>query len=73
VTAWTDLTVVSYLHSYSAGIKELHSLLKPYLLRRTKEEVLKDLPKKSEIVMFHGISKLQKKLYKAILTKDISK
>ncbi|XP_076113824.1 chromodomain-helicase-DNA-binding protein 1-like isoform X3 [Mytilus galloprovincialis] len=55
-----------------SGMKELHSLLKPYLLRRTKDEVLKDLPKKSEIVMFHGISKLQKKLYKAILTKDIS-
>jgi SNF2 family DNA or RNA helicase len=62
-----------FFHFFSAGLKELHSLLKPYLLRRTKEEVLKDLPKKSEIVMFHGISKLQKKLYKAILTKDISK
>ncbi|KAK3102784.1 hypothetical protein FSP39_013885 [Pinctada imbricata] len=55
----------------TSGVSELHSLLKPYLLRRTKEAVLKDLPKKSDIVMYHGISKLQKKLYKAILTKDI--
>ncbi|XP_022305018.2 chromodomain-helicase-DNA-binding protein 1-like isoform X2 [Crassostrea virginica] len=54
------------------GASELHDLLKPFLLRRTKEAVLKDLPKKSEIVMYHGISKVQKKLYKAILTKDIS-
>ncbi|XP_048779718.2 chromodomain-helicase-DNA-binding protein 1-like isoform X2 [Ostrea edulis] len=54
------------------GKSELHEVLQPYLLRRTKEAVLKDLPKKSEIVMYHGISKVQKKLYKAILTKDIS-
>lgn len=55
------------------GASELHDLIKPYLLRRTKEVVLKDLPKKSDLVMYHGISKVQKKLYKAILTKDISK
>lgn len=55
------------------GASELHDLLKPYLLRRTKEVVLKDLPKKSDLVMYHGISKVQKKLYKALLTKDISK
>lgn len=54
------------------GASELHDLLKPYLLRRTKEVVLKDLPKKSDLVMYHGISKVQKKLYKALLTKDIS-
>ncbi|XP_062607988.1 chromodomain-helicase-DNA-binding protein 1-like isoform X1 [Saccostrea cucullata] len=54
------------------GTSELHEVLKPYLLRRTKEAVLKDLPRKSEIVMYHGISKVQKKLYKAILTKDTS-
>lgn len=57
----------------STGASELHDLLKPYLLRRTKEVVLKDLPKKSDLVMYHGISKVQKKLYKALLTKDISK
>lgn len=56
----------------SKGVSELHSLLQPYLLRRTKEGVLKDLPKKSEVVLYHGVSKLQKKLYKAILTKDLS-
>ncbi|OWF36362.1 Chromodomain-helicase-DNA-binding protein 1-like [Mizuhopecten yessoensis] len=56
----------------SKGVSELHALLQPYLLRRTKEGVLKDLPKKSEVVLYHGISKLQKKVYKAILTKDLS-
>ncbi|XP_014777205.1 chromodomain-helicase-DNA-binding protein 1-like isoform X1 [Octopus bimaculoides] len=48
---------------------ELHQILKPFLLRRVKESVL-DLPNKSEVVLFHGLSALQKKLYKAILTKD---
>ncbi|XP_060086323.1 chromodomain-helicase-DNA-binding protein 1-like [Ylistrum balloti] len=57
---------------HSKGVSELHTLLQPYLLRRTKEGVLKDLPKKSEVVLYHGISKLQKKLYKAILTKDLA-
>ena len=51
--------------------EELHSILRPYLLRRTKSGVLKDLPEKSDVVLYHGLSKLQKKLYKAILTKDI--
>ena len=41
------------------------------MLRRTKSEVVKDLPKKSEVILYHGISELQKKYYKAILLKDI--
>lgn len=52
-------------------IEELHELLKPYLLRRKKENVLKDLPERSDVVLYHGLSALQKKLYKAILTKDL--
>ena len=50
---------------------ELHKLLQPLLLRRTKTVVLKDLPEKSEVILTHGISKLQVKLYKAILMKDM--
>ncbi|XP_041366763.1 chromodomain-helicase-DNA-binding protein 1-like [Gigantopelta aegis] len=52
-------------------LQELHTLLQPYLLRRTKVDVLKDLPEKAEVILYHGLSKLQKKLYKAILTKDL--
>lgn len=51
---------------------DLHQLLQPFLLRRIKEQVLKDLPKKSEVILFHGLSTVQKKIYKAILTKDLS-
>ena len=51
----------------------MHSLLKPFLLRRIKSEVIKDLPRKAEVILFHGLSALQKKYYKAILSKDIGK
>lgn len=50
---------------------ELQSILEPFLLRRVKSEVALDLPKKSELVMYHGMTTLQKKYYKAILMKDL--
>lgn len=55
--------------SYTAS--ELHKLLQPFLLRRVKAEVATDLPKKTEVVIYHGMSALQKKYYKAILMKDL--
>jgi hypothetical protein len=54
-------------------IAELHDVLKPFLLRRIKAEVVKDLPVKSEVILYHGLSDVQKKYYKAILTKDLGK
>uniref|UniRef100_A0A3P9H0N8 Chromodomain helicase DNA binding protein 1-like n=1 Tax=Oryzias latipes TaxID=8090 RepID=A0A3P9H0N8_ORYLA len=50
---------------------ELQSVLEPFLLRRIKSEVAVDLPKKTELVVYHGMSALQKKYYKAILMKDL--
>ncbi|KAK2493956.1 hypothetical protein MC885_013317 [Smutsia gigantea] len=50
---------------------ELHKLLQPFLLRRVKAEVAAELPKKTEVVIYHGLSALQKKYYKAILMKDL--
>ncbi|XP_072294945.1 chromodomain-helicase-DNA-binding protein 1-like [Eucyclogobius newberryi] len=50
---------------------ELQSVLEPFLLRRVKSEVALDLPKKTELLMYHGLTALQKKYYKAILTKDL--
>ena len=46
-------------------------MLKPFLLRRIKAEVVKDLPQKSEVVLYHGMSAVQKKYYRAILMKDL--
>ncbi|XP_036624511.1 chromodomain-helicase-DNA-binding protein 1-like isoform X1 [Trichosurus vulpecula] len=50
---------------------ELHQLLQPFLLRRVKADVAPELPKKTEVVLYHGMSALQKKYYKAILMKDL--
>ncbi|XP_061152522.1 chromodomain-helicase-DNA-binding protein 1-like isoform X2 [Syngnathus typhle] len=50
---------------------ELQSILEPFLLRRVKSEVAVDLPKKTEVVVYHGMSALQKKYYKALLMKDV--
>ncbi|XP_044857145.1 chromodomain-helicase-DNA-binding protein 1-like isoform X2 [Mauremys mutica] len=55
----------------SKSAKELHSLLQPFLLRRVKAEVAAELPKKVEVVLYHGMSALQRKYYKAILMKDL--
>jgi SNF2 family DNA or RNA helicase len=49
----------------------LHGLLSPFLLRRCKADVLKDLPQKSEVILYCDLTELQKKLYKAILSKDL--
>jgi SNF2 family DNA or RNA helicase len=43
--------------------KELRSLINPYLLRRTKIEVAKDLPEVSEQVFYSEMSEEQSKLY----------
>ncbi|XP_048055223.1 chromodomain-helicase-DNA-binding protein 1-like [Megalobrama amblycephala] len=50
---------------------ELHRVLQPFLLRRVKAEVAAELPKKTELVVYHGLSALQKRYYKAILMRDL--
>ena len=50
---------------------ELYKLLQPFLLRRVKAEVATELPRKTEVVIYHSMSALQKKYYKAILMKDL--
>lgn len=40
-------------------VTKLHNILRPFLLRRVKVDVLKHLPPKKEIVVYAGMSKLQ--------------
>uniref|UniRef100_G1P9L8 Chromodomain-helicase-DNA-binding protein 1-like n=1 Tax=Myotis lucifugus TaxID=59463 RepID=G1P9L8_MYOLU len=61
----------SIIENKNQTASELHKLLQPFLLRRVKSEVATDLPKKTEVVIYHGMSALQKKYYKAILMKDL--
>lgn len=48
-------------------IRRLHKVLRPFLLRRLKKDVEKDLPDKQERVIKCNFSALQKKLYSSLL------
>lgn len=52
-------------------ISQLHKILRPFMLRRLKVDVEKSLPPKHETILFTGMSAMQKKLYRDILTRDI--
>eukprot|EP00981_Chlorochromonas_danica_P005429 scaffold1091_cov164-Ochromonas_danica.AAC.52 len=52
-------------------ISQLHKLLRPFMLRRLKDDVEKSLPPKSETILFTGMSTMQKTLYRQILLRDI--
>lgn len=43
--------------------RELRKLIYPFLLKRTKEEVAKDLPDKTETILFCEMGKKQRKVY----------
>lgn len=47
-------------------VSKLHEILRPFLLRRIKRDVLTDMPPKKEIVVYAGMSKLQSGYYKLI-------
>lgn len=40
-------------------VTKLHEILRPFLLRRVKLDVLKEMPPKKEVVVYSGMSKLQ--------------
>lgn len=45
--------------------EHLRKLLYPFILRRTKEQVAKDLPEKSEMILFCEMGEEQRKIYDA--------
>ncbi|KAG4304418.1 hypothetical protein PORY_002128 [Pneumocystis oryctolagi] len=67
-----DATKLSlkYLNMTSEKVSQMHDILRPLLLRRTKLDVLKSLPQKLEIILPVTMSSLQKSLYKLILSKN---
>ena len=54
----------------SAKITQLTEDIKPYMLRRTKQKVEKDLPPKTEKIIRVELSDIQLEYYKNILTKN---
>ncbi|KAF2092148.1 hypothetical protein K490DRAFT_53294 [Saccharata proteae CBS 121410] len=59
-----------YTEMTSENIKSLHDLIRPYILRRTKAQVLTFLPPMAQIIVPISMSVLQKRLYKSILEKN---
>ena len=52
-------------------IQQLHSILRPFMIRRLKANVAMGLPPKTETLFMVGMSKIQKQLYKRLLLRDI--
>jgi SWI/SNF-related matrix-associated actin-dependent regulator of chromatin subfamily A member 5 len=52
-------------------LTQLHKILRPFLLRRLKADVEKDLPPKREIKLLIGLSEMQRRWYTNILEKNI--
>ena len=53
-------------------VKQLHKVLRPFLLRRLKSEVRAGVPPKKETILKVGLSEMQKQYYKSLLQKDVS-
>lgn len=63
-----------FIRPANSTLNELHlsilnKLIKPYLLRRTKEEVLKDLPERTDELVFCELTQEQKRIYEEELSK----
>ena len=54
----------------ATGYVKLHSLLKPFIIRRMKKDVEKSLPPKVEQILRVEMTLRQKKYYKLVLTKN---
>ena len=48
------------------SIARLHAMISPFLLRRLKKDVLKELPDKIEKIVYSGFGQEQDKLYRAV-------
>lgn len=52
-------------------VASLHAILKPFLLRRVKNDVETNLPKKREYILYAPMTPVQKELYRKINDNDI--
>ena len=52
-------------------VNSLHAILKPFLLRRVKNDVEHTLPKKREYILYAPLTALQKEIYRKIREDDI--
>jgi ATP-dependent DNA helicase len=55
----TDEEAILMEQRQNNTVSKLHEILRPFLLRRIKKDVLSDMPPKKEVVVYAGMSKLQ--------------
>jgi SNF2 family DNA or RNA helicase len=53
-----------------ANVKKLQKIMDPFMLRRAKKEVLKDIPPKEETLVEVELTSTQKKFYRAIFERN---
>ncbi|ORX34552.1 putative helicase [Kockovaella imperatae] len=61
----------SGLLNKSSIVQSLHEILKPFLLRRLKVDVEKELPPKKEYLLYAPLTQTQKDIYQAIVSGQI--
>ncbi|VIO95901.1 Helicase conserved C-terminal domain containing protein [Brugia malayi] len=61
--------VAKYRNTYDT-VAELQHMLSKYLIRRTKQMLRIKIPDSSEVLLYHGITEMQKNIYRAILRKN---
>lgn len=61
---------LQYAELTKEHVAELHEMIRPFFLRRTKAQVLTFLPPIAQIIVPVSMTVLQKKLYKSILAKN---
>ena len=59
-----------YTEMTAENVRELHDQIRPYILRRTKAQVLTFLPPLGQVIVPVSMSVLQKSLYKSILARN---
>ena len=61
---------LEYAELTKENVPQLHDMIRPFFLRRTKAQVLSFLPPMGQVIVPVSMSVLQKKLYKSILAKN---
>ncbi|GMI37293.1 hypothetical protein TeGR_g6577 [Tetraparma gracilis] len=73
----TDEASIIESQKSSNIVAKLHEILRPFLLRRVKTDVLKEMPPKKEIVVYAGMSQLQRgyaaNIDKGVLREELMK
>ena len=62
----TDETSILLEERKNHTVTKLHEILRPFLLRRVKKDVLTEMPPKKEVIVYSGVSKLQEGYAKLI-------